>query len=52
MLKKVTHSNFEDQQKTNGVQQQVESTPKQVGFMQIISKPVSVDNPMAKDDVE
>ena len=52
MLKKVTHSNSEDQKKTSGVQQQVESTTKQVEFVKIISKPIIIDNPMADKDVE
>ena len=50
MLKKVTHSNSEDQ--TGGVQQQVENTPQQVELVKTVSKPASEDNPVAEDDVE
>ena len=52
MLKKITHSNSKDHKKTNGVQQQMESTPKQVEFVKTISSLVSVDTPMADEDVE
>ena len=52
MLKKITHSSSEEQKKTNGVQQQVESTPQQVELVKTISKPTSEDNHMANKDVE
>ena len=44
MLKKVTYSNSKDQKKTSGVQQQTESTSKQVEFVKTISKPISLDS--------
>ena len=41
----VTYSNSEDQNKTNGIQQQVE-------FMKTTSKPFSIDSPVIEKDVE
>ena len=52
MLKKVTHNNSEDQKKTSGVQQQVESTLKQVEFVKTISNLVSVNRLVVEEGVK